>query len=99
MASIGETGVDEVSHGILEFENDIIAEASTAIRENMTNNAVIIGSEGKIELDQPWTAGRNGGPYHSTIKIYKNDEVENIDFKGPEHLFFFEAEIIKPNYY
>ena len=92
-ASIGETGVDEVSHGILEFENDIIAEASTAIRENMTNNAVIIGSEGKIELDQPWTAGRNGGPYHSTIKIYKNDEVENIDFKGPEHLFFFEAEL------
>ena len=92
-AIIGETGVDEVSHGILEFENDIIAEVSTAIREKMINNAVIIGNEGRIELDQPWTPGRNGGPYHSTIKIYKNDKVENIDFKGPEHLFFFEAEL------
>ena len=92
-AKIGETGVDEISHGILEFENDIIAEVSTAIRENMINNAVIIGSEGKIELDQPWAPGRDGGPYHSTIKIIKNDKTESIDFKGPEHLFFFEAEL------
>jgi predicted dehydrogenase len=92
-ATIGETGVDEIAYGVLEFENDIVAEVSTAIRENMINNAIIIGSEGKIELDQPWAPGRNGGPYHSTIKIYKNDKVENIDFKGPEHLFFFEAEL------
>ncbi len=92
-AKIGETGVDEISHGILEFENDIIAEVSTAIRENMINNAVIIGSEGKIELNQPWAPGRDGGPYHSTIKIIKNDKTESIDFKGPEHLFFFEAEL------
>ena len=92
-AKIGETGVDEISHGILEFENDIIAEVSTAIRENMINNAVIIGSEGKIELDQPWQPGRDGGPYHSTIKIIKKEKTESIDFKGPEHLFFFEAEL------
>ena len=92
-AIIGETGVDVIAHGVLEFENDIIAEVSTAIRENMINNAVIIGSEGKIELDQPWTPGRNGGPYHSTIKIHKDNKVEKIDFKGPEHLFFFEAEL------
>jgi len=92
-ATIGLTGVDEISHGILEFDNDIIAEASTAIRENMINNAVIIGSEGKIELDQPWDPGRDGGPYHSTIKIMKNGRTEIIDFKGSEHLFFFEAEL------
>ena len=92
-AKIGKTGVDEISYGILEFENDIIAEVSTAIRENMINNVVIIGSEGKIELDQPWAPGRDGGPYHSTIKIIKNNKTETIDFKGPEHLFFFEAEL------
>jgi predicted dehydrogenase len=92
-AKIGQTGVDEISHGILEFENDIIAEVSTAIRENMINNAVIVGSEGKIELDQPWDPGKDGGPYHSTIKIMKNGKTESIDFKGSEHLFFFEAEL------
>jgi len=92
-AKIGETGVDEISHGVLEFENDIIADVSTAIRENMINNAVIIGSEGEIELNQPWNPGRDGGPYHSTIKIIKNNKTESIDFKGSEHLFFFEAEL------
>ena len=92
-ATIGETGVDEISHATLEFENGIIAEASTAIRKEMKNNAIITGTKGTIELNQPWAPGREGGPYHSTFKISSNDQTEIIDFKGPEHLFFFEAEL------
>ena len=49
--------------------------------------------EPKLELDQPWTPGREGGPYHSTFKVTINGQTETIDFKGPEHLFFFEAEL------
>ena len=92
-ATIGETGVDEISYTTLEFENGIIAEASTAIREEMKNNAIITGTKGTIELDQPWSPGSEGGPYHSTFKVNSNDQTEIIDFKGPEHLFFFEAEL------
>jgi len=92
-ATMGVTGVDEISQATLEFENGIIAEASTAIREEMKNNAIITGTKGTIELDQPWAPGREGGPYHSTFKISSNDQTEIIDFKGPEHLFFFEAEL------
>jgi predicted dehydrogenase len=92
-ATIGETGVDEISQATLEFENGIIAEASTAIREEMKNNAIITGTKGTIELNQPWAPGREGGPYHSTFKISSNDQTEIIDFKGSEHLFFFEAEL------
>ena len=92
-ATIGETGVDEISYTTLEFENGIIAEASTAIRKEMKNNAIITGTKGTIELNQPWDPGREGGPYHSTFKISSNDQTEIIDFKGPEHLFFFEAEL------
>ena len=92
-ATIGETGVDEISYTTLEFENGIIAEASTAIREEMKNNAIITGTKGTIELDQPWSPGREGGPYHSTFKVSFKDQTEIIDFKGPEHLFFFEAEL------
>ena len=91
--TMGETGVDEISHATLEFENGIIAEASTAIREEMKNNAIITGTKGTIELDQPWDPGKEGGPYHSTFKVSSNDQTEIIDFKGPEHLFFFEAEL------
>ena len=90
---IGDTGVDEVAHANLEFKNGIKAKVSTAIRESMKNNAIIVGSEGTIELPDPWMPGRNGGPYHAKIIINKNSQEEVIDLKGPEHLFFFEAEL------
>jgi len=92
-ATMGETEVDEIAHATLEFENGIIAEASTAIRKEMKNNAIITGTKGTIELDQPWAPGKEGGPYHSTFKVSSNDQTEIIDFKGSEHLFFFEAEL------
>ena len=59
----------------------------------MKNNAIIEGTKGIIEINQPWTPGKEGGPYHSTFKIIIKDQIETIDFKGPEHLFFFEAEL------
>ena len=90
---IGDTGVDEVAHANLEFKNGIKAKVSTAIRESMKNNAIILGSEGTIELTDPWMPGRNGGPYHAKIIISKNGQEEVIELKGPEHLFFFEAEL------
>ena len=92
-AKIGETQVDEISYATLQFEKGIIAEAATAIRKEMKNNAIIEGTKGIIEIDQPWTPGKEGGPYHSTFKIIIKDQIETIDFKGPEHLFFFEAEL------
>ena len=55
----------------MEFDNGVIAEAYTAIMKNMDNNAVIEGSDGKIIVDNPWMPGRDGGPYHSKIRIIK----------------------------
>ena len=92
-ARIGETGVDEISSATLEFENNIIAEVSTAIMQNMDNNAVIEGEIGKIILDDPWMPGKDGGPYNTRIRVIKNGTEETQEFKGPEHLFFFEAEL------
>ena len=92
-AQIGQTGVDEISSAIMEFDNGVIAEAYTAIMKNMDNNAVIEGSDGKIIIDNPWMPGRDGGPYHSKMRIIKNGNEEIREFKGPEHLFFFEAEL------
>ncbi len=92
-ARIGETGVDEIASATLTFENDIIAEVSTAIMKNMDNNAVIEGDIGKIIIDNPWMPGKDGGPYNTKIRIIKNDKEEIEEFKGPEHLFFFEAEL------
>ena len=93
-AKIGETGVDEIAYANIQFTNGIEAKVSTAIRENMKNNAIIQGTHGAIELTDPWMPGRDGGPYHTKIIIKKNNKEEIIDLKGPEHLFFFEAELV-----
>ena len=92
-AKIGETGVDEISSALMEFDNGVLAEAYTAIMQNMDNKAIIEGSDGKIIVDNPWMPGRDGGPYHSTIRIIKNGKEETKEFRGSEHLFFFEAEL------
>jgi len=59
----------------------------------MKNNAMIKGTDGTIELPEPWMPGKDGGPYHAKIIINKNNKEEVVDLKGPEHLFFFEAEL------
>jgi predicted dehydrogenase len=92
-AKIAGTGVDEIAHANIKFKNGIKAKVSTAIRESMKNNAIIRGTDGSIELLDPWMPGRDGGPYHAKIIVNKNNEEEGIDIKGPEHLFFFEAEL------
>ena len=88
-----ETKVDEIAYADIKFKNGIEAKLSTAIRENMKNNAIIKGTDGCIELPDPWMPGRDGGPYHAKIIVNKNDKEDIIDIKGPEHLFFFEAEL------
>ena len=90
---IGETGVDEIANANLKFKNNVEAKVSTAIMKNMKNNATITGTNGIIELPDPWMPGRDGGPYHAQIFIKQKNEEEIIDIKGPEHLFFFEAEL------
>lgn len=93
-AKIGDTGVDEIAHANIKFKNGIEAKVSTAIRESMKNNAIIRGTDGSIELPDPWMPGRDGGPYHAKIIITKNNEEEIIDVKGPEHLFSLKLNLL-----
>ena len=90
---IGITGVDEIASAKLTFETDVEAEVSTSILQNMENNAIIEGEDGLIIVENPWMPGRDGGPYSTNIKINKNNKEEIRQFKGPEHLFFFEVEL------
>ena len=56
-----EIPVDELASAKLFFENNITAVISTSIMQNMDNNAVIEGENGKIIVDDPWMPGRDGG--------------------------------------
>ena len=92
-ATIGETKVDEIAYAKLYFDNDIIANASAAIRKNMNDVAIVKGTKGFISLTNPWTPGKDGGPYKSSIIVKIDDHQEIIEIEIQKHLFAFEAEI------
>ena len=89
---IGNTGVDIESSAKLYFNNNIIAEVETSIVKDLKNTAKITGTKGTIFLDIPWQPGKEGGPYDCSINIESETKNEVINMKGPEHLFFFEAD-------
>ena len=92
-ATIGETGVDEISYATLYFENNIIANVSTAIRKNMKNSAIIKGTKGSITITNPWIYDKESGFYESLIIVDIEGKQKIIDVKRPEHIFSFEIEL------
>lgn len=56
MAHIGETGVDEQAGILLGYENGELALLHTAVRTETGQEAVIMGTEGRIKLHHPWWA-------------------------------------------
>ncbi len=91
---IGQTRVDEEAYALLEFASGITAQCTTAIRQDMTRTATIIGSAGNIHLPDPWVPGRNAGPSDATIEVTVDSETRTEDIRQPEHLFTFEAEAV-----
>lgn len=92
-ATIGETNVDEIAYATLYFNNDIIAKLSSAIRKNMDDIAKVTGTKGSLSLTNPWTPGKEGGPYTSSIVLDIEGSQQIIEIKVEEHLFAFEAEV------
>ena len=52
--SICETGVDEIAYSTLIFKKKFTAKIGAAIRLNMKNQTLIIGSKGNILINSPW---------------------------------------------
>jgi len=92
-ATIGKTKVDEIAYATLYFNNDIIAEISSAIRKNMDDVAIVKGTKGSISLSNPWTPGKEGGPFKSSIIVNIEGQQQIIEINVKEHLFAFEAEV------
>ena len=52
----GETGVDETFAGILHYAGDRIAQISSSFRTPFYTNAEVIGTQGRLTLNQPFSA-------------------------------------------
>ncbi len=79
MATLGETGVDEVAGMLLGYPNGSIAVLSTGIRVNTPHRATINGTDGRITLHSSWWK-----PTKMTITRGGQDEVfeESIESSG-----------------
>jgi predicted dehydrogenase len=90
LATMGETGVDEVSGMVFGYASGALALLSTSTRVNTAQTAIIMGTEGKITIHMPWwkpdtmTVSRSGKedeminlPYSSSGFNYEAEEVGN----------------------
>lgn len=89
---LGETGIDEWASALLTFPSGILAEVSCSIRAKQDNVLRIIGSEGRIEVQDFWFAsGHTGGI--GKIEIIRNDGTgRTVDVEEDRWLYSFEVD-------
>lgn len=78
MAHLGETGVDEQAAMILGYEGGQLASLWTGIRINTQQEAILLGTEGRIRLHNRWWM-----PTQMTItRPGQDDELIELPFEG-----------------
>lgn len=93
VATLGQTGVDEVAYGLMRFDNEVTAEISCAIARSLGETIEVSCDDGSLSFDTPWVPGRNAGPSDATIRLLYHDGREHTEtLRDPRMLFAFEAE-------
>ncbi len=87
---LGRTGVDEWSAAQLAFDNGVSAQISTSISVNLDNRLQIFGSQGRIEVDNPWLCADAEGRWAFSVK--QNGEPEKMQQGRADSLYRIEAE-------
>jgi predicted dehydrogenase len=78
MAHLGQTGVDEQSAVILGYDQGQLAILAAAVRTEMPQEAVLMGTEGQIRIHAPWWR-----PTTLTLSLPgQEDEVIHLPYEG-----------------
>jgi predicted dehydrogenase len=72
----GETGVEVSFAGQLKFSNGVVAQISSGFRTPFRQAAYIVGSEGILEINEPWKPGAEGKK--ATVRWTKLDDSEEL---------------------
>lgn len=91
-ARLGDTGVDEWAAALLRFDNDVVAQVSTAVSAWLPNTVNIFGETGSLHLSSPWhAAGVEGGT--STIELRRfGKSPQKTDVVQDKWLYEIEAD-------
>jgi predicted dehydrogenase len=106
---VGPSGVDHYTTAALKFENDVLAEISTAIGCDIPSITVIHGSGGMLTVPNPWLPSspcRNAQaalpldtpfPSSSLILQKPGSDPEVITIEADRDLFSYEADAVAAN--
>ena len=89
---IGKSGVDEEAYGLLGFRDGLAAEIACAVSRTMENRALVAGTNGSIELLDPWIPGQKAAPADAMMHVTVDGKKRIEEIKAPQHLYTFEAE-------
>ncbi|WP_411036537.1 aldo/keto reductase [Shinella sp. BYT-45] len=92
LGHLGETGVDEWTSALLSFPNGIIAEISCSVSLAQENVLRVLGTKGRIEVDQFWFAGGKQGGTNTIRVIGADGSRREVPVVEPRHLYSFEVE-------
>ena len=83
-----ESGVDEWSTAIAEFEGDIFSTLRTGVQCNTDSGVIIYGENGKIRIEQPWFCD---GVF--TVDV-EGEESEKLEYGSDKHLYSHEVDVL-----
>jgi predicted dehydrogenase/aryl-alcohol dehydrogenase-like predicted oxidoreductase len=83
---LGPTGVDEYAAAVLQLPGAVIAHVAAGVRVQLDNHLRLMGSEGMIDVSQPWVPAREGGRTTITVKG------ETVEIEADRHLYAYEVD-------
>jgi predicted dehydrogenase len=98
-AHIGPSGVDEWAAATLAFPNGIVAQLAVSISVCQENVLHIMGTTGRLEVDEFWFAGGKQGGTNVMRLIRPNGISEEIAVTGERNLYSFQFEAVNSAIY
>lgn len=92
VAHFGRSGVDEWTSALLRFPGGITADLSCSITVRQENVLHVMGTTGRLEVDQFWFAGGKTGGVNRMRRIRPDGTREEIAVDEPGHLYSFQFE-------
>ena len=92
VAHLGAEGTDEWASAVLHFPNGIIAEVSCSVSLAQDNVLRILGTTGRIAVENFWFAGGKEGGTGTIWIIPREGESRTIEVTEPGWLYAFEVD-------
>ncbi len=88
-----ESRVDEWAVACLRFPGNVLAQLTTGVRFSGRNTVRVHGTEGWIEVPEPWVVSRDGG--RSTIHVHpSNGKPKRLSVQSRRPLYAIEADTV-----